>query len=401
MTQPNTPPSAAPSSYSPPTSTQTLKVAAAIITALAGTAGYMVVPMVVAALHQNHAQGLSEIWVGLVGSADPAGMFVGAAIALTPIVLARPRLSAFISLIASLACNAASIAIAQGDQIALLLGLRLIAGAASGVALAIGLAELSAAAKPDRNFAIFTLTQMLFGATVAWLGAAGANGLGVIYQCVFAVQVAGAAAALLLRRRSAAAKTSHAKVRVDFRLAAFTAAANALSAGGFLMLWANIHPLATAHGLSDGDIVKLIDLGFFGGCAGTLISMFGLERKHRRLTVIILFLIALAATLLIAAPLGALILALGVFLFQIAPAWAFFGFGAVSEADPSGRLPIIHILSVKAGFGLAPLAASILIHTGGLNLVLIGTFVTLLIATPLYQALLQRAESLKVSQTET
>ncbi len=67
---------AASDSLFPRTRNSAIRLACIMLVGVAGSAGYMVVPLVVAALRNDGAT--PEIWVGMVGSADPAGMFVGA-----------------------------------------------------------------------------------------------------------------------------------------------------------------------------------------------------------------------------------------------------------------------------------------------------------------------------------
>jgi hypothetical protein len=374
-----------------------LPAIAALFVALAGSAGYLIVPMVVAALRHG---GVQETLIGLIGSADPAGMFVGAGIALFGFVGRTPRRSALIALAVSLAANAASLVT---HDPAILLPLRLSSGVAGGISLAVGLATLSRSKLPDRSFAQFALLQMAFGAVVAWLGDAGIGGLDIIYRCMFAVLVLGIVAALSLERRTdrIAATGTDARRPIDWPITGYTIVANFLAAASFLMLWANIQSAAAAVGLGTEQAVLVFDIGLAGGCAGALISMFIDGRGRRQLITASLFALGLVAIAAIAFSLSPWMFLAATFLLQFSTSTAFFGFGAVSDADPSGRLPIVHILAVKAGFGLAPLAASMIFQRHGLSIVLYVAFGGTLLAMLFYRKLIATADARAASRTDS
>ncbi|WP_414899911.1 hypothetical protein ACMT1E_09560 [Sphingomonas flavalba] len=365
-----------------------LPVTAGLLVALAGSAGFLVVPLVVAALRHN---GVPELWTGLIGSADPAGMFIGAALALFRFVRAAPRKWALIAVTVALLANAGSLTL---DAAALLLVLRLLSGTAGGIAMALGLAALSHARFPDRSFALLTLTQMLFGALVASLGEGGAGGLGIIYRCMFALQLVGLVAAALLARTAVLPDAPVSGVpprRLRPTLFGYTAAANFCAAAGFMLLWVSIPGAARAAGLPADATVLVFDVGLAGGCIGALITMIIGGQTRRGVIVAGLFALGLTGMAIIGLTDNMPLFLIGTFLLQFSTAAAFYGFGAVSEADGTGRLPIVHMLAVKAGFGLAPMAASLVLGSAGMATVIAFAFIVNGVAALLYQMLVRTA----------
>lgn len=358
--------------------------ATGLLVALAGSSGFLVVPMVVSALRYA---GVPENWTGLIGSADPAGMFVGAAAALLPAVRRSPRRAALIALALALGCNAASLLFAHP---AILLMIRLACGFGGGLALAIGVSVLARTRLPDRSFALLALSQMMFGALVAGIGDAGRSGLGVIYLCAFGVQIVGITAALLLAGRADGSSGARNR-KLDKRTIGLTALGNFMSAAGFLTVWANIQMMATTAGVPASASVAVFDCGLAGGFTGGIVAVLIDGSTRRGLVTFVLFAIGLASILAIGFSSSLVVFLAATFLFQFSTATAFFGFGIASEIDPGGKLPIIFMLSVKAGFGLAPLIASqILLHMGR-PAVLLASFVATVLAMAAYQGLIRHA----------
>lgn len=368
-----------------------LPATAGLLVALAGSAGFLVVPLVVAALRHN---GVPELWTGLIGSADPAGMFIGAALALFRFVRAEPRKWALIAVGVALLANAGSLTL---DAAGLLLVLRLLSGTAGGIAMALGLAALSHARFPDRCFALLTLAQMLFGALVASLGEGGAGGLSIIYRCMFALQFVGLASAMLLDRvvvlPDAATAGAAPRHSLPPALFGYTAAANFLFAAGFMILWVSIPGAARAAGLPADATVLVFDVGLAGGCVGALLTMIGGGQTRRKTIAGILFALGLVGIAAIGLTSSMSVFLVGTFLLQFSTATVFYGFGAVSEVDDSGRLPIVHMLAVKVGFGLAPMTASFLLGGSGMAAVISAGFAITLVSMLLYQLLIRSAEA--------
>jgi hypothetical protein len=73
--------------------------------------------------------------------------------------------------------------------------------------------------------------------------------------------------------------------------------------------------------------------------------------------------------------------------------WAF---GAISEADPSGRMSVAYLLSLKAGFAVGPLAASWLIFDGNFATMTGTAVVASIVVCALIVAQIRVADSLIV-----
>jgi hypothetical protein len=343
-----------------------------LIAALAGSSGFLVVPMIVAALRHD---GVAETWTGLIGSADPAGMFLGAAAALLTVFRSHARAFTLLALSVTLVCNLASAII---HEPALLLILRAACGLAGGLTLALSLGVLARTRAPDRSFALLALLQMLFSSMVAWRSDGGQGGLYVIYVCMFGLQLVGIVGALAINfhRDAGPAKPSgHSRPRPYGRaFPVYVALGNFLSAAGFLMLWANIQAIANFAGLPHSAVVAIFDIGLAGGLAGALVPQWIDGHKRRGRLVAGLFILNLMAIAVIATSSSVILFSFAAFVFQFSTATAFYSFGTVSTVDPGGKLPILHILSVKAGFGIAPFTASLLLDHLSLTAVIACSF---------------------------
>ncbi|MXN17804.1 hypothetical protein GR170_08160 [Pseudooceanicola sp. GBMRC 2024] len=367
-----------------------IRLAGIMLVGVSGSSGFLVVPLVVAALRKTGT--VPELWIGTIGSSDLAGMFAGAALSLLPVVRLAPRRAVAAALMISLVANACALA---SPPLVLLFLFRFLSGLGGGIALAMALTALGRTRHPDRSFAVISILQMSFGMLASYLANAGLSGLGSIYQTMFvtlalALCMAWTFPATLEDMRHPNQTTGPRKL--NRRLIATIIVANMCSACGFLVLWANIEALARRAGIDPSHFVLLMDIGLIGGLAGTLLTIVIDGRPRRTLFACLYFGAGLLGALLFEVPLGPIMVFVAAFLFQLAPAAVCYGFGAISESDPSGRLPIVHILSVKFGFTIAPIFGSVLVQHVGIGAVAPASFLITLAAMLGYCLQIREAE---------
>jgi MFS family permease len=319
-------------------------------------------PLLVDGLRHS-AVPIAEHEVALIGSADQTGMFVGAILALILLPTANRRRFA----IAGLALLAA------GDLGSLLPGVgsalyfeRVAAGVGSGMAMGVAYAAFGDAPRPERYFALFGLLQTGIGSAVI-LGATRLElrfGYEVWYAAslLLALAALGFAAWLQPGARPASGAASPASARPGWDrglLVAATFFSLSLSASAF---WSNAESIGRSFGIERGAASAAIAASLIASVAGSLGVLFTPRRWARMLPTFIVASAYVGGVGLLLHPQSAFGFLWAVAAFQFGTNLGFYAVGAVSESDPSGRLAVIYLLAMKAGFAAGPLCASRFVH---------------------------------------
>jgi MFS family permease len=353
-----------------------LPLLAANLVCVAASLMFLFTPLLIDAL-RHAADVLSERDIALVGSSDPAGMFLGAAIALLIVPRADRRILAMSSLAVLCICDLVSMV---GPGFALLCTSRVLAGMGAGMAMAVGYAAFGAAPEPERNFALFVILQTLIG-SLAYLAISRLTdgfGTGAIYGASLSIAASALTVSFWIERRPS---TQAFKGPTPRRRAVILAGLGALTVMTYfclgvasLAIWENVQSLGRSLGLTPEAVAGAASFSLLGSVSSSLAIIVIGKRYGRALPTGLLFTVYLAGELLLTAAhgLGAFCVALTA--FQCGTNFGTPAFGAISDADDSGRLSIAYLLALKAGFALGPtVAAWLLIRHDYRGMVAAGT----------------------------
>lgn len=134
-------------------------LAALIIPGVAATESFAILPVMLGIVARGW--GLTDEMLGILASIELAGLALGT---LAAVMLMRQwgiRRTAFRAMLMLMLANTAAL---MAPNLAWLMALRALAGLAAGAGLAICYVNLAHTSHPERNFAIFTLIQLLLGA---------------------------------------------------------------------------------------------------------------------------------------------------------------------------------------------------------------------------------------------
>jgi len=370
-----------------------LPLLAANLVCVAASLMFVFTPLLIDML--RHASVLlSEREIALVGSADPAGMFLGAVVALLVVPKADRRMLAMASLAVLCVCDIVSM---FAPNLALLCASRLLAGMGGGLAMAVGYAAFGAAPQPERNFALFITLQTLIG-SLAYITIARLTdryGTGAIYGASLAVAASALMASFRIERRPAArammSRAARRRPSILGVLGAFTVMTYFCLGVSSLAIWENVQSLGRSLGLTPGAVAAAASFSLLGSVSGSLAIIVIGKRYGRALPTGLLLTAYLSGEFLLTAADGFAAFCVAVTAFQCGTNFGTPAFGAISEADESGRLSIAYLLSLKAGFAFGPtVAAWLLIDHDYRGVVVAGTGLSVLagalLATTLWVA---------------
>jgi MFS family permease len=359
-----------------------LPILAANLVCVAASLMFVFTPLLIDALRHADVV-LSERDIALVGSSDPAGMFFGAAIALLIVPKADRRILAMSSLAILCGCDIVAMI---APNLALLCASRVLAGIGAGLAMAVGFAAFGAAPQPERNFALFGTLQTLIG-SLAYLAISRLTdrfGMGAIYG----VSLIAAASALLVgswieRRpftRATIGRTRHGRSALLALLGALTVMTYFCLGASSFAIWENVESLGRSLGITSAAVAGAAAFSLSGSVSGALAIIVIGKRYGRALPTGLLFSLYLAGELLLTTADGLAAFFVAVTAFQCGTNFGTPAFGAISETDPSGRLSIAYLLSLKAGFAFGPtFAAWLLVDHDYRGVVAAGTGLSIIV----------------------
>lgn len=134
-------------------------LATLIVPGVAATESFAILPVMMGIVARGWS--LADDQIGLLASAELGGLAIGTLAALALTRKWGARRTAFLAMLALALANAAALA---APNLSSLMALRGLAGLAAGAGLAICYVNVANSRHPERNFAIFTLVQLLLGA---------------------------------------------------------------------------------------------------------------------------------------------------------------------------------------------------------------------------------------------
>ncbi len=244
-------------------------ILAMLLVATVTEAMLLLLPVYVGAISDRAS--FSQSQVGLLGSADLAGIAASTLSAAWWLRRVRWRETVLALIAAFFIANLASVWIESFQP---LFGLRVLAGAAAGAAYAIALAGLCDTVRNDRNAALMVCGQVLFGAAGSFiLPLVGSNWQ---IDAVFAYMNVWVAAALVVAFFAFPTEPGLHRDAAGFRWRSLAARGPAVvlgTAAYFLtigMVWAYLERVARAAGMSSQEVAVSLGVGYLISLSGSL-----------------------------------------------------------------------------------------------------------------------------------
>jgi len=332
-----------------------------------GSIVFAVLPLIVGTMSDYLA--LSSAQVGILASADMAGMFVAAVYATYWIRKYPWRPVATTAVLILIVCHLLSTTV---DSYIPLLSIRFISGLIGGSLMSIAFAGLADTAKPDRWFGFFIAGQMVLGAA----------GLYVLPDMIASFQMGGifyllaavvGLATIVLRwlpadviaHRSKQAGTAHAASTSFFHSCLLLFACFLFNAG-IMMVWAYMERIGVSSGLDADTIGKTLSasmlVGLFGAIlAGVIADSFG---RAIPLAITIICQVIVLAMLADVSQTWQFVAAVFVFSFF----WSYtppYQMGVLVSVDTSGRFVVLFLAAVKLGYATGPLLTGLIYKEEG------------------------------------
>jgi predicted MFS family arabinose efflux permease len=331
-----------------------LEAVAALVAGVIGSMVFPVVPFIVGIIAERTTYSAQEI--GVVGSADMAGMFVAAMMAAYWIRSSNWRRIAILSAIV-LAC-ANLLTFVMGEGFLTLSLARVLAGLGGGSMMALGMAGLAYARNPDRWFGVFVTSQAVLGAFGAWfiprfLLPLGLGGI-ALYLAIFAV-VAIVPMRWLPRMPPPIRRQEQRVARGSVSLATFSLIAAFIFGGGVFAVWAYLERIGHSAGLSAIAIGDTIASGLLAAMLGAIVATLIGGRFRRVWPITAVFVAQLLAFSILMGNISGADFALGVLLISFL--WYFcvpFQVGLTVDLDPTGRFVVLFLMAIKASYAVAP-----------------------------------------------
>lgn len=354
---------------------------------LAGVIGSMVfpiVPFIVGVISDRGA--FSARQVGLIGSADMAGMFLAAVLATYWVRGRNWRRIAAISALLLLLANVLTISF--DEEFTTLAAARLLAGLGGGSLMALGMAGLGVTRNPDRWFGVFVTSQAVLGAFGAWFipryaAPHGLDGI-VFFLAAFAATFlpfvpwlpSFAAARESERPRS---KRGSIPLAVLALLAAF------VFGGGVFAVWVYLERMGRAAGLSGIEIGDVLATSLLAAIAGSVVSTLIGGRCARIWPIASIALAQVTAFALLLGVVERWEFTAAVMLISFL--WYFsvpFQLGLTVDVDRTGRFVVLFLVAIKASYAVAPAFVSQFITGEGYGVVAVIGIASAVLAFLIY-----------------
>jgi len=362
-------------------------IAAAIAIGIIGSLALPFLPMTVGVLTDE--LGFTQRQVGLLASADMAGMLLGNIGALFWVRHRYWRWITVCMTLTLLAAHATTTVLTLGQPTLLtLLGCRIAAGAAGGAMMAIGATAIGDTLKREKNIALWTASQSLVSAAafllmptmVARYGAAGVFGmmtclalLAILFVPLLAHSQAHAGRPFpigeSLDKGDAAGMTA-----ANIRLALLATLPGLLFHMGYSAIWTYVERIGIAAGLTLLDVSRAIAMALIVAITGGLSAFFLATRWGYTIPLVITLTLQVTAIALLSQSQESLFnytVALMLFTFCLnfpIP----YHLGIALTIDRSGRTPIFYLIMLKIGVAITPSLVSIAITPGNYLPALLG-----------------------------
>ena len=336
-----------------------------IVLGVIGSIVFLLLPMLIGAFTDKLSFSASQ--VGLLGSADMAGMFIAAVVATAWIRSYNWRAIAWLACGLLVVCHILSGFV---QSFVPLLLVRILAGFAGGSLMSIALTSLGDTSQPDRFFALFIAGQLTLGGLGLWLfpGFIAQFGLGGVFTALALVVLATTAFIPFIPQQGRvieAAATSRSKDRAALIPGLLALFACFIFNLGIMAVWAYLERLGNGAGLEASFIGNTLAVSLAGALFGALLAAIIADRFGRVIPLIITLVIQLIALLLLVGELSGTAFFFGVMLFAFA--WNFpvpYQLAITVSMDVSGRLVVLFLSAVKLGYAAAPVIAAQLILMG-------------------------------------
>jgi len=320
----------------------------------AGSLSLGLAPIIVAAL--SGPGGLTTGAAGQCISAEMAGSFIGAALA---IFRAHRFTCRSVALIALLIIFGGNLASDPTRSFQYMIIARFVAGLGCGLTTA-AYGMLAATSRPTRNFALYAVFAVLVVAVADELIPRIASLWGSRSAFLLIALIAAIAflSSVSLSRRPLAAVHPSQSTSPLWSRASVLAGLMTLffftSLGGF---WAYAAQIGISKGYSSSLVTTTLSSGFLGaGIAGSLLAAYLDGRSPSLIAILWCTVItgsSVATVILLAAP-AAFVIGIACFILAWFTAYPFF-MGALAQVDSSGRLAMAGVLIQSAGYVIGPL----------------------------------------------
>jgi predicted MFS family arabinose efflux permease len=343
---------------------------ALLVAGVSSTLVLVSMPVFVGAMVSTFGWGDRE--VGWLASADMAGSAIAALCTIPIVGRMRWRIAAFIAIAVMVTGNVLS---TFATSFPTLMTTRAIAGAGSGIMLAISYVGLCRSANPDRYFGLYVFIQL--GLQVLTLAGfpplLGSYGLDAIF-----VLLAGVAAALLIlvpwfpsrMPDSADARTKRGSLSTAAIVGVTAQAIYFLAPGA---VWGYLERIGQTFSLSLPQIGFALGASTFAGIGGALLVVLLGNRAPRRLSMAIGSALSIASVLLLMDGSGMTRYFIAAALFNFAWNATFpYQMGALAVLDRTGAVAILSLLVQLGGLAAGPLLASMLHPDQGYGTILLA-----------------------------
>jgi MFS family permease len=335
-----------------------------IILGVTGSIVFILLPLLIGAFTERLS--LAPEQVGMLGSADMAGMFLAALFATWWIRKYNWRFVALLACVVLASCHFLS---GNLQEFGPLFGVRVAAGFAGGSLMSIALTSLGDTHKPDRFFALFIAGQLSLGALGLWLfpGLLSQFGLaGVFSALAVLVLASGLLIPLAPQQGRVIEVTIKSGARGGSATPGFLALVGCLVFNfGIMAVWAYLERIGNAAGLQADFIGSALSGSLGAALFGALLAAAMVDRFGRIFPLLLTLALQAIALWLLAGDLSGTRFVTGVMLFSFA--WNFpvaYQLAITVSVDTSGRLVVLFLSAVKLGYAIAPAIAAQIIVRG-------------------------------------
>ena len=352
-----------------------------------GSMVFFVVPFFVGIISDTFD--FNQQQIGMLASADMAGMFVAALFAVFWIRTWSWRTVAMIAMLILIVGNLLTTFVLEDFQA--LMAMRVLCGFGGGSLMAIGMTGVGDTDNPDRSIGAMGAGQALVAACTAWLiprylDPYGINGL-MVYLSAFAV-IALLFVQWLPRESSRVIRKGQRGSKASIGLAIMSIVAAFIFGAGTFTLWTYLERIGNSAGISAIAIGDSIASAFVVAILASLVATVLGGRFPRIWPITIIVVCQLMAFFLLTGDIQRLAFLIAAMLITFF--WYFsapFQVGLTIDVDPTGRFVVLFLMSIKASYVVGPSIVSRFISADDYSAVIIFALLTALVAYLIYFSL--------------
>ena len=351
-----------------------------------GSMALFIVPFFVGVI--SDTLDFSQRQIGMLASADMAGMFLAALFAAFWIRAWSWRTVATLAMLILIVTNLLTTIVQE--HFPALVVMRVLSGVAGGSLLSIGLTGVGDTDNPDRSIGGMNVGQALMAALTAWLiprylAAYGVDGL-MYYLTVFAV--VGLAFVQWLPRESSPVRRKREPGKVSIGLAITSTVGIFIFGAGMFTAWSYLERIGNAAGISAIAIGDSIATAFLVAIVASLAATAIAGRCARVWPITLTVACQVVAFCLLAGHVQPLAFLMAAMLITFV--WYFsvpFQVGITVDVDPTGRFVVLFLMSMKGSYVVGPSIVSPFISAGDYSAVITFAFLTAIAAYLIFLAL--------------